>query len=143
MLNKYLSILQLEYGASEEDIKKAYKKLALKYHPDRNQDEGAEDKFKEISEAYQILSGKSSEPSNQNYNNNNNFGFMNANDFDLFSNLFNNNNNMVYPGNINMQSYVNVTHMSSSVKIINGKKIETITEMKNGQIRRKIIETKL
>ena len=72
MLNKYLSILQLEYGASEEDIKKAYKKLALKYHPDRNQDEGAEDKFKEISEAYQILSGKSSEPSNQNYNNNNN-----------------------------------------------------------------------
>ena len=58
MSNKYLSILELELCASEEDIKRAYKKLALKYHPDRNQDKDAEEKFKKDVEAYQILINK-------------------------------------------------------------------------------------
>ncbi|MCL4559439.1 MAG: DnaJ domain-containing protein [Chloroflexi bacterium] len=53
----YYKILGVERNASEQDIKKAYRKLALKYHPDRNQgNKQAEEKFKEINEAYQVLS---------------------------------------------------------------------------------------
>lgn len=51
------SVLWLDKSASKEDIKKAYRKLAMQYHPDRNnQDKEAEEKFKEINNAYSILS---------------------------------------------------------------------------------------
>jgi DnaJ-class molecular chaperone len=52
----YYKILGLSKGASDDDIKKAYRKLALKYHPDKNKEPGAEEKFKEVAEAYEILS---------------------------------------------------------------------------------------
>ncbi len=51
----YYSVLGLTREASEDDIKKAYRKLAMKHHPDRNQDAGSEDKFKEAKEAYEVL----------------------------------------------------------------------------------------
>ncbi len=52
----YYQVLGLAKGASADDIKKAYRKLAMKYHPDQNQDnKDAEAKFKEISEAYEVL----------------------------------------------------------------------------------------
>ncbi|PIR98535.1 MAG: molecular chaperone DnaJ [Candidatus Colwellbacteria bacterium CG10_big_fil_rev_8_21_14_0_10_41_28] len=54
-MQDYYQILGVQKGASEEEIKKAYRKLAHKYHPDRG---GDEDKFKEASEAYQVLSNK-------------------------------------------------------------------------------------
>ncbi|MBD3361723.1 molecular chaperone DnaJ [Candidatus Woesearchaeota archaeon] len=55
MTKDYYEILGVSKDASSEDIKKAYKKLAKKYHPDLNKDSGAADKFKEISEAAAVL----------------------------------------------------------------------------------------
>ena len=52
----YYGTLGVSRTASEEEIKRAFRKLALQYHPDRNKDDGAGEKFKEISEAYQVLS---------------------------------------------------------------------------------------
>ena len=52
----YYDLLGVPRDASVDDIKKAYRKLALQYHPDRNKEAGAEERFKEISEAYAVLS---------------------------------------------------------------------------------------
>ena len=53
----YYEVLGVQKGASAEDIKKAYRKAAMKYHPDRNPgDKEAEEKFKEVGEAYEVLS---------------------------------------------------------------------------------------
>jgi curved DNA-binding protein len=55
----YYQVLGVDRKASAEEIKKTYRKLAMKYHPDRNPgDRAAEEKFKEINEAYQVLSDK-------------------------------------------------------------------------------------
>lgn len=58
MANKdYYAVLGLEKGASDDEIKRAFRKLAVKYHPDKNQgNKEAEEKFKDINEAYQVLS---------------------------------------------------------------------------------------
>ena len=53
----YYEVLGLQKGASDDEIKKAFRKLAMKYHPDKNPgDKEAEEKFKEINEAYAVLS---------------------------------------------------------------------------------------
>ena len=53
----YYDVLGVTRGSSGQDIKKAYRKQAMKYHPDRNQgNKDAEEKFKEASEAYEVLS---------------------------------------------------------------------------------------
>src|ERR671937_1067708 len=52
----YYEVLGVQKNASKEEVKNAYRKLALQYHPDRNKAAGSEDKFKEISEAYAVLS---------------------------------------------------------------------------------------
>src|SRR5690625_2735340 len=51
----YYKTLGLERDATQDEIKRAYRKLARKYHPDVNQDPGAEDQFKEVGEAYEVL----------------------------------------------------------------------------------------
>ncbi|MDN3640907.1 molecular chaperone DnaJ [Simiduia curdlanivorans] len=53
----YYEVLGVERGVDEKELKKAYRRIAMKYHPDRNsEDKNAEDKFKEASEAYEVLS---------------------------------------------------------------------------------------
>lgn len=57
-MSDYYKILGVEKTATDSEIKKAYHKLSLKWHPDKNKDDGAADKFKEIGEAYSVLSDK-------------------------------------------------------------------------------------
>nr|WP_321266284.1 J domain-containing protein [uncultured Sulfurimonas sp.] len=58
MAKSLYETLEVSENANESEIKKAYRKLARQYHPDVNKDKGAEDKFKEINSAYEILSDK-------------------------------------------------------------------------------------
>jgi len=52
----YYEVLSIARNATDEEVKRAFRKLAFKYHPDRNRDDGAEERFKEVNEAYEVLS---------------------------------------------------------------------------------------
>ena len=60
--SKYYKILGLSPGASEKEVRKKYRKLVMIYHPDKNDSPEAEEKFIEITEAYEILTGKVQAP---------------------------------------------------------------------------------
>ncbi len=80
----YYSILGVDGSASDIDIKKAYKKLAMKYHPDRNPgDKSSEEKFKRIGEAYEVLSDPSKR---QIYDQHGHSGFNQAHSSSTYSN---------------------------------------------------------
>lgn len=96
----YYETLGLKKGASEAEIKSAFRNLAKKYHPDVNKESGAEAKFKEVQEAYSVLSDTSKKAQydqmgHQAYSNNSNMGGgaggFNSADFDfgdIFSDIF-------------------------------------------------------
>lgn len=91
---KLYDTLNVSKDSSDSDIKKSYKKLAMKYHPDRNKEIGAEDKFKEISRAYSILGNKGKRETYDKFgeeglNNNASAQMPNMDPFGMFSNLFN------------------------------------------------------
>jgi len=60
-MTDYHKVLGVPRKAGADEIRKAYRRLALLYHPDRNKDPGASEKFKEINQAYAILTGKEKE----------------------------------------------------------------------------------
>jgi DnaJ-class molecular chaperone len=148
----YYDILELPKNSNINDIKKKYKQLALKWHPDRNKEANAESKFKEISEAYEILGDPEKK---QIYDNNinvkNKIQFNNP--FDIFNHVFkerpntnqnNLNTHFINVQNLNRQSNtfsinlgasnVMSSSRSTSCTIVNGELIENITIKKNGII---------
>lgn len=139
MYKKYYDILNINEGASEEEIKKAYKKMALKYHPDRNKETNASEKFKEISEAYQALTNKDERKMTPNVR----FTRNHINPNDLFRQF-----NVQMNGGGNFHIFTNppqrgVSFKQVSTQIVNGKKIQKITEVVNGVTSIKIITSDL
>jgi DnaJ-class molecular chaperone len=144
--NQCLQILELTNNASPEDIKKAYKKMALKYHPDRQEQnlsveekKQAEEKFKQISEAYELLMNP------DRFNNFNNsapdFGPGFVDPSELFNHIFRDMNmnqgnpfaNMQgFQVNFNNPGFNNNVMRSSSVFFVNGQRIEKVSETING-----------
>ncbi len=66
-MTDYYSVLGLKKGASSDEVKKAYKTMAKKYHPDVSKEENAEVKFKEVLDAYQVLSDPEKKQNYDNY----------------------------------------------------------------------------
>ncbi|KAF7424622.1 DnaJ- protein scj1 [Pleurotus ostreatus] len=85
-------VLDVDRSASEQDIKKAYKRLSRRYHPDKNKDPGAEDKFVEIAHAYEVLSDSEKRQIYDRYGEEglkaHEDGHQASNPFDMFSNFF-------------------------------------------------------
>jgi curved DNA-binding protein len=80
MSKSLYTTLEIAPGASEAEIKKAYRKLARQYHPDVNKDPAAEEKFKEINAAYEVLSDKEKRAKYDQYGDSM-FGGQNFHDF--------------------------------------------------------------
>ncbi|WP_112181357.1 MULTISPECIES: molecular chaperone DnaJ [Paraliobacillus] len=88
----YYDVLGVSKGASKEEIKKSYRKLARSYHPDVNKEEGASDKFKEAKEAYEVLSDEQKRAQYDQFGHagpqSQGFGGGGAEDFGGFSDIF-------------------------------------------------------
>ena len=146
-MKNYYDILNLNKNCTQEDIKKKYKILAMKNHPDKG---GDENKVKDISEAYQVLIDPIKR---QNYDNNNISNLnsvINAND--LFQSFFAGKNSNIFGNKVsinindlfnelnNDNNFINETR---NIYIAGDKKIEKIIQNKNGCKTEITIETNL
>ena len=138
MVDHY-KILEVDKNANEETIRKSYKRLALKYHPDRNKDnqEEATQKFKKISEAYDILGNKEKRENYDMFGSNDAVGvpFSAQNANDIFSQFFGNNGI-----NLNMSMNATTESVQTSTVINGNKKITTKIINRNGQITKEVTE---
>lgn len=131
-MKDYYQILGVDRNASQEDIKKAYRKLALKYHPDKTgNDKTAEGKFKEASEAYETLSNQDKKAAYDN-------PFSRGGGGDPFANMFNG-RNPFQSGDFS--SFFTGRNAAQEPMISKGKNINayvsvTLEEMMNGAIKR-------
>lgn len=91
MNTEYYDVLGLTKDASPDDIKKAYRKMAMKYHPDKNKDKGAEEMFKKITEANEVLSDPSKRDLYDKFGKNGLEGGAGGPGFDIFSSMFSRN----------------------------------------------------
>lgn len=154
MFEKYYQVLELQNNASDEEVKKAYKKMAVKHHPDKHangseqEKKEAEEKFKTIAEAYDILTNKDKHmPSFAQGN----FRRGSIDPHEIFNQLFKDMNIAHQMGSmrhgmnvsINMPGNMNRVMRSSSVSIVNGRRVETINETINGVTRQQTIVSDL
>ncbi|WP_391592216.1 Molecular chaperone protein DnaJ [[Mycoplasma] cavipharyngis] len=88
----YYEVLGISRNATDAEIKKAFRTLARKYHPDMNKEKGAEDQFKQINEAYEVLSDPQKRKTYDDFGHSGleNSGFHDAgfNPFDIFNQFF-------------------------------------------------------
>lgn len=125
-MTDFYKILGLEKDASDEEIKKAYRKLSLKFHPDKNQgDKFFENMFKQIQEAYEILSNPNKKDkydrqfNNKNHNSNYEQKSSKENHFNLI-------NPKIEYFNSNTKSFSNGSEITFKWKVINADIIELV-----------------
>ena len=139
-LSKSYEILDVKKNSTQEEIKKAYKKLALKYHPDRPN--GDENTFKKVGEAYEVIM-KSKENNNANNANNVNlnafFKGHQMNDFFSNDDVF----NFVFNSNIQKPPEGSTVFTEERTTFTPSKKIRFKTQIINGVKTTKIYETQL
>lgn len=150
MFENYYKMLELQNNATDEEIKKAYKKMAIKYHPDKQANSSeqekkeAEENFKKIADAYDVLTNKEKHmPSFAQGN----FRHTSINPHEIFNQIFKDMNigsqmNDIHQGmnvSINMPVNMNQVMRSSSISIVNGRRVETINETINGVTRQQTI----
>lgn len=126
----YYEVLGLSKSASESEIKKSYRKLAMEYHPDKNQgDKSAEEKFKEVSEAYEILSNSDKKRKYDTYGHNSSgggfedffSGFNQGSSMedlfgDIFGSSFNRRSNVSKGGNLRIQIGLTIKDIINGIK---------------------------
>lgn len=154
MFEKYYQVLELHNNASDEEVKKAYKKMAVKYHPDKHANSSeqekkeAEENFKKIADAYDVLTNKEKHmPSFAQGN----FRRGSIDPHEIFNQIFKDMNigrqmNGMHRGmnvSINMPVNMNRVMRSSSISIVNGRRVETINETINGVTRQQTIVSDL
>ncbi|MGX7582828.1 DnaJ domain-containing protein [Candidatus Vidania fulgoroideorum] len=116
-MKDYYKILGVDKNSTQEEIKKAYRRLAMKYHPDKNPgDKKSEEKFKEIKEAYEILSNKNNNFSDNNfeeesYEKDENFG-------DIFGDFFESEDESYYEKKKTIELRIDLMDSAKGKKII-------------------------